>query len=633
MKGMLPRLLLLVWPLSLSAAEPVRTAWILGQTPSNASGAVSGIRPDVHSVEISGAEVLVRSAGISLAYLGPLQNAPQPVQQVRQFIFRFPLAPESESAVHAHVPVEYVGAFLNGIPIYNQFEAASYHRQNLWHYDLIGRKDPTHPAAPGLIEGLIPDHGRHSPIIGFALDGYPIYGPWGYTAAGPLRRMRSSYRLRAITTRDRWPDGTLLAPGQYGPPVGAEYPLGTFVEDYEYHAGAGDLDQYNGRFAKTPEYPQGTYAYFLATDDAGALAFPYLLAHEFYGRYHEPAPVLPVSPNSWGVSVGFRPGAELVAGYPADLQFDVRDPGDRPIRYLEYVHERPMHVLIVSRDLEEFAHIHPEVTEYDSWRVRHTFPYGGRYRVYADVTPPGSNALLVWFDVTVKGPPNTRQAAPAESPRVRLVPPKNLRAGEDTELRFEFTDRATQAALQPYLGAWAHVAIAAEGLGSFIHAHPLEEGGSLIRESEAHTHSAETLGPPPSSLRVVAAFPKAGRYKLWLQFQSAGKVETVPFELRVAQATAKPPEVAIPSGAIRIRIESGGFAPARVQIPAGKPVKLAFIRSADPNCGSKVVFPELGITRDVPVGGAAIVELASQKAGELRFACGMGMYRGSIVVK
>jgi hypothetical protein len=628
---MLLRLLLLALPLG--AAEPIRTAWILGQAPVNSTGAAADIRPDVHAVEFAGGEILVRSAGISLAYLGPLQNAPQPMQQVRQFVFHFPAAPAPETGRHAHVPVEYVGAFLNGTPIYNQFEPASYHRQNLWHYDLIGRKDPTHPATPGLIEGLIPGNGRHSPIIGFALDGYPIYGPWAYTPDGQLRRMRSSYQLRTITVRDRWPDGTLLAPGQAGPPVGADYPLGSFVEDYEYLANSGDLDRFNGRFAKTPEYPQGTYAYFLATDEAGNLAFPYLLAHEYYGRY-------PAAAASTGtlqrrgsvVTIGFQAG-EFVAGEAADLRFDVLDAERRPIRYLEYVHERPIHLLIVSRDLEDFGHIHPEVTEQDSWVVRHTFPHGGSYRLYADFTPPGSNARLEWFDVVVKGAPRAEPAPPAASSAVRLDAPAKLRAGEDVELSFRFIDPATQSALQPYLGAWAHIAIAAEGFGSFIHAHPLEEGGSPIRENEAHTHSAETLGPPPSGIRVVTGFPAAGRYRLWLQFQSAGTVETVPFDLRVAAADRqKPAAPAIPADAIRVRIESGGFVPARVSIPAGKAVKLAFIRSGDPNCGSKVVFPDLGITREIAPGGVAIVELPPQKAGELRFACGMGMYRGAVVI-
>ena len=58
---------------------------------------------------------------------------------------------------------------------------------------------------------------------------------------------------------------------------------------------------------------------------------------------------------------------------------------------------------------------------------------------------------------------------------------------------------------------------------------------------------------------------------------------------------------------------------------------LAFLRSGEPNCGGKVVFPDLGLSREVPLGGAAVIELPAQKAGELRFACGMGMYRGSIV--
>src|SRR5262249_33617033 len=153
----------------------------------------------------------------------------------------------------------------------------------------------------------------------------------------------------------------------------------------------------------------------------------------------------------------------------------------RPIRYLEYVHERPIHLLIVSDDLAEFEHIHPDVTAQDSWAVRHAFVHGGRYRLYADFTPPGSNARLEWFDVTVKGPARPKAAPTAAPAKVRMETSTAIRAGEDVELAFQFTDSAAQAALEPYLGAWAHIAIAAEGLASFIHAHPLEESGSLIR--------------------------------------------------------------------------------------------------------------------------------------------------------
>jgi hypothetical protein len=63
-----------------------------------------------------------------------------------------------------------------------------------------------------------------------------------------------------------------------------QFPLGTFVEDYEYRPDSGDLDSSNGRFSVTPEYPGGTYAYFLSTDDAGAIAFPYFLTERFRGK-------------------------------------------------------------------------------------------------------------------------------------------------------------------------------------------------------------------------------------------------------------------------------------------------------------------------------------------------------------
>ena len=62
-----------------------------------------------------------------------------------------------------------------------------------------------------------------------------------------------------------------------------KHPLGRYVDDYEWVAGVGDLDQYNGRFTVTPEFPNGTYAYYATIDDSGDPAFPYLLAGEFYG--------------------------------------------------------------------------------------------------------------------------------------------------------------------------------------------------------------------------------------------------------------------------------------------------------------------------------------------------------------
>jgi uncharacterized protein (TIGR03437 family) len=136
----------------------------------------------------------------------------------------------------------------------------------------------------------------HSPILGWASDGNPLYGPYGYsdpTSSGSaLKRLKSGFRMRSITTRTTLPSWALgqhsgvsqtLTATQYGPDVSAKFPLGRYVEDFEWVAGVGDLDQYNGRFTVTPEFPNGTYAYYATIDDSGNAAFPFLLAGEFYG--------------------------------------------------------------------------------------------------------------------------------------------------------------------------------------------------------------------------------------------------------------------------------------------------------------------------------------------------------------
>lgn len=137
---------------------------------------------------------------------------------------------------------------------------------------------------------------HHSPILGWAMDGYPIYGPYGYTnptdATSAVKRIQSGFRLRNITQRTTLPDWSLpnhsgisqtLTSSQYGPAVSAQFPLGRYVEDYEWAAGVGDLDQYNGRFTVTPEFPGGTYAYFVTIDQTGTPAFPYIVAGQFKG--------------------------------------------------------------------------------------------------------------------------------------------------------------------------------------------------------------------------------------------------------------------------------------------------------------------------------------------------------------
>jgi uncharacterized protein (TIGR03437 family) len=148
----------------------------------------------------------------------------------------------------------------------------------------------------GVTYSELPSGWHHSPILGWAMDGYPIYGPYGYSdpldPTSPIKRIKSGFRLRNITQRTSLPDWSLpnhanipqnLASNQYGPDVSTMFPLGRYVEDYEWVTGVGDLDQYNGRFTITPEFPSGTYAYYTTIDDTGTPAFPFIIAGQYYG--------------------------------------------------------------------------------------------------------------------------------------------------------------------------------------------------------------------------------------------------------------------------------------------------------------------------------------------------------------
>ncbi|QBQ74973.1 structural protein [Cyanophage S-RIM4] len=128
------------------------------------------------------------------------------------------------------------------------------------------------------------DQLEHSPIIGWAYDGNPVYGPYGYedptNQGSNIARMRSSYGLKTNLVYD---EITNISPSRVDGPSLNDEPAGRFVEDYEYIFNGGDLDQYNGRFCKTPEFPDGRYCYFVTIDasDNGNPVFPYVLGSSY----------------------------------------------------------------------------------------------------------------------------------------------------------------------------------------------------------------------------------------------------------------------------------------------------------------------------------------------------------------
>jgi hypothetical protein len=137
-------------------------------------------------------------------------------------------------------------------------------------------------------DGLyVMDEEVHSPLIGYAYDGFPIYGAFGYKNAngsGGITRIKSGYKLRNITVRTHHADGTDVPDG---PIVNSTYPIGYFREDYEFITHQGEeeyLDKHNGRYCITPEYPNGTYAYFATVDENLNSAYPYAVGPTFYGN-------------------------------------------------------------------------------------------------------------------------------------------------------------------------------------------------------------------------------------------------------------------------------------------------------------------------------------------------------------
>ncbi|MFM7182147.1 MAG: sulfatase-like hydrolase/transferase [Verrucomicrobiales bacterium] len=152
---------------------------------------------------------------------------------------------------------------------------------------------------------------NHSPILGWSFDGYPIYGPYGYgTANNPnsgIRRMVSGFvprdgnfgttnlntagrsSLPAWAVRAR--HGTSTTPSSAtGPNVSTAFPIGWYLQDFDYLGDRGytqgthfDLDDSNGRWCVTPEFPAGIYAYFVTIDSSFQPAYPYIIGRQYYG--------------------------------------------------------------------------------------------------------------------------------------------------------------------------------------------------------------------------------------------------------------------------------------------------------------------------------------------------------------
>ncbi len=217
----------------------------------------------------------------------------------------------------------------------------------------------------------------------------------------------------------------------------------------------------------------------------------------------------------------------LQPGEPATLDFDIRDPQtQKPIRDFDVVHEKLYHLFVVSQDLKFFLHTHPERAGDENFHLNLKFPKAGMYRVLSDFYPRGGTPQLITNTVMVPG--DGFHMAPAkinedlapqktENSGVELVlSPARPIAGEKQLMFFRVTP---DDGIQPYLGAMGHMLAASSDLIDMIHNHPF-----LATDASRNAYK---------QLQFNMIFPRAGMYRVWVQFQRKGVVNTVAFNVPV----------------------------------------------------------------------------------------------------
>ena len=227
------------------------------------------------SITIEGEFRVIHSNGIPAHPTGSFPNRGNPNRIAAQdYLFRIPAKPKSADKI-TPLRMQDFGIALNGVP-FDPGAAEFYlgNRHGGWQYEALSGAVPLgidrshahvqptgayhyHGLPTHLLSALKLDKAAHSPLVGWAADGFPIYAVYGYSDAkspvAGLKALSSSFRLKSGNR----PGGKNQPGGIYD---------GTFVADYEFSRGHGDLDECNGRFGITPEFPDGTYAYFLSEE-------------------------------------------------------------------------------------------------------------------------------------------------------------------------------------------------------------------------------------------------------------------------------------------------------------------------------------------------------------------------------
>ncbi|MEU3661847.1 hypothetical protein AB0E77_19155 [Streptomyces sp. NPDC032940] len=248
------------------------------------------------------------------------------------------------------------------------------------------------------------------------------------------------------------------------------------------------------------------------------------------GHESEPAGGLQISENGYTLDLATP---RVTAGRHAELRFTVRDDEGRAVTAYQREHDKELHLIVASRDLATFRHLHPTRAADGTWSTPVDLPRAGGYRVFADFTPAGKGAenLTLGADLAAGGSydpealPAAHNTARTDGYRVELA--GSLSPGKAEELKLKVSrDGAPVTDLQPYLGAYGHLVALRSGDLAYLHVHPNGEPGD------------GTTKPGPE-ISFTATAPSTGTYRLFLDFRHEGKVHTAAFTVRAGSAPAE----------------------------------------------------------------------------------------------
>lgn len=208
---------------------------------------------------------------------------------------------------------------------------------------------------------------------------------------------------------------------------------------------------------------------------------------------------------------------ELSQDRVEQLRFRIVDEQGDAVRAFDIEHTKRMHLILARRDLTGFQHLHPTMSADGTWSVPVRLRDAGSYRLFADFSHDGTATTLA-DDLRVDGPADLR---PLPAPATTAVSDGGYdvrldsgaaRAGEESTLRFSISKDGRPVRTEPYLGAGGHLVALREGDLAFLHVHPTEDDAAIGFE---------------------ATFPNTGAYRLFLQFEVNGVVQTVAFTQEV----------------------------------------------------------------------------------------------------